>query len=104
MLCDGIFNSCAFAVASSTSSIERLAGVILRYVSAHPEACDSLEGICDWWLMRQRHDDALRDVAAAVEILLERGHIEAWSGAGGRQVYRAKVVQAAEPSLHGRLH
>ena len=74
---------------SNPSSIEEVAQTILRYITAHPDACDSLEGICDWWLTRQRRDDARSDVAAAIERLVSRGRIEASSGVDGLTVYRA---------------
>jgi hypothetical protein len=94
------------AVASCSSSIEEVAQAILRYVTAHPDACDSLEGICDWWLVRQRRDDARRDVAAALESLLASGRIEAWRCADGLTVYRAvrparaRVRTPSSRSLH----
>lgn len=66
-----------------------LAETIMRYIAAHPDACDSLEGICDWWLARQRRDDARRDVASALAYLLAAGQIEASTGPGGLTVYHA---------------
>ncbi|VTU28859.1 hypothetical protein RA8CHR_03835 [Variovorax sp. RA8] len=92
------------AVASCSSSIEEVAQTILRYITAHPDACDSLEGICDWWLVRQRRDDARRDVAAALESLLASGRIEAWSCADGLTVYRAVRPARARTSSSRSLH
>ena len=83
------FNEALIAVTSNPSPIEEVAQTILRYITAHPDACDSLEGICDWWLTRQRRDDARSDVAAAIERLVARGRIEASSGVDGLTVYRA---------------
>lgn len=61
----------------------------MRYLSAHPDACDSLEGICDWWLARQRHDDAKSELAGALDDLLAGGRVEATTDAGGLTVYHA---------------
>ena len=72
----------------SPSSVE-LARTILRYLGAHPGACDSLEGICDWWLARQKRDDLRISVAAALEELVADGRIEASIGTDGRTLYRA---------------
>lgn len=67
-----------------------VADTILRYVTAHPDACDSLEGICDWWLVRQQRDDTRRAVAAALVGLVADGRMEASTGADGLTVYRAR--------------
>lgn len=83
---------------SSTPTVTNVAETILRYVAAHPEACDSLEGICDWWLARQRRDDATREVAAALQYLVACGQIEAATGPGGRTVYRAARPTANRPN------
>lgn len=79
------------AMSYSPSSAD-LAEMILRYVSAHPGACDSLEGICDWWLARQQRDDLRIAVAAALADLVAQGHIEASTGVAGHTVYRAMLA------------
>ena len=66
-----------------------VAETILRYVTAHPDACDSIEGICDWWLVRQRRDDTRNAVAAALKGLVAAGRMEASTGADGLTVYRS---------------
>lgn len=76
------------AMSYSPSSAD-LAEMILRYVSSHPGACDSLEGICDWWLVRQQRDDLRIGVAAALVGLVADGQIEASTGVDGHTVYRA---------------
>lgn len=78
--------------ASTTAEVEE---TILRYIAAHPDACDSLEGISDWWLARQRYDDARSDVAAAIKQLVARGQIEASTGADGLTVYRAPRLRVS---------
>jgi len=83
---------------STTPTVTNVAETILRYVTAHPEACDSLEGICDWWLARQRRDDARCEVAAALQYLVARGEIEVATGPGGRTVYRAARLTASRPN------
>jgi hypothetical protein len=32
---------------------ERIREAILQYLRDYPLACDSIEGICDWWLREQ---------------------------------------------------
>lgn len=66
-----------------------LAALILRYISARPDACDTLEGVSDWWLARQRFEDSRADVAAALQWLIDRGQAQAVRAADGHVVYRA---------------
>ena len=40
---------------------------ILRYLAACPHAADTVAGVVDWWLPRQRYSDAY----AAIEEILE---------------------------------
>ncbi|MDP1913226.1 hypothetical protein [Brevundimonas sp.] len=74
---------------TDTARIRELSLLILRYVASRPGACDSLEGICDWWLMRQRRDESRRNVAAALALLVASGQIETRQGVDGQVVYRA---------------
>ena len=59
----------------------QIAGDVLDYLSAHPEAQDTLEGIIEWWLEEQqiirqtsRVKDALDDLVARGLILERKGH------------------------------
>ena len=72
-----------------------VADTILRYLAAHPDACDSVDGICDWWLVRQQRSDTRVAVAAALEGLVAAGEMEASTGSDGLTVYRA--LRAVRP-------
>jgi hypothetical protein len=54
-----------------------------------PDASDTVEGICQWWIPRQRYLQANSEVLAALELLKTRGQIDAYSGADGQTHYRA---------------
>lgn len=43
-------------------------GAILAYLDEHPRAMDTLEGIAEWWVMRQR----IRTDLALLQTLLDR--------------------------------
>jgi len=49
-----------------------IARAVLRYLKAHPEAKDTLEGIVRWWLERERSERLLEEVERAVTLLLSR--------------------------------
>jgi len=49
---------------------------ILRYLSAHPDASDNLEGITRFWIARQRIHEATEKVESALEALVEEGLLE----------------------------
>jgi len=75
-------------------SVDALAKTILRYVASCPNACDTLDGICDWWIPRQRYFEAKGNVLAALELLKAHGQINTRIGADGQVLYRACGSQA----------
>lgn len=44
---------------------------ILRYIAKRPNSQDSIEGIANWWLMREHIETNLKKIEAAVEGLVE---------------------------------
>ena len=76
------------------NTINELAETILRYVATRPDARDTLDGICDWWIPQQRYVDAKSDVLAALELLNVRGQVESRTGADGQMLYRARQTDA----------
>jgi len=52
-----------------------LAEKILRYLQAHPNASDTLLGIMEWWLLKQRIEIAANDVQKALDQLVVRGFV-----------------------------
>jgi hypothetical protein len=71
-------------------SVDGLAETILRYVAACPNACDTVDGICDWWIPRQRYVEAKGNVLAALELLKARGQIDTRTCADGQVLYCAR--------------
>jgi hypothetical protein len=49
-----------------------LAEEILQYLQAHPNASDTLLGITEWWLLKQRIEIAANDVQKALDQLVAR--------------------------------
>ncbi len=77
---------------------DELAATILRYLESRPDACDTAEGVCQWWIPQQRYVESTRAVIAALGALVVRGKIEARMGLDGELVYRAVHSAAAPPS------
>jgi len=46
------------------------ARAILRYLQAHPEAKDTLDGIAQWWLLREWTERKVAEVERAVSFLV----------------------------------
>jgi hypothetical protein len=59
---------------------------ILRYLLAHQDARDTIEGIAQWWLPRSReYGDA--GIRAALLRLERRGFIYIWKTVSARELY-----------------
>jgi hypothetical protein len=59
-----------------TAADRVLARAILRYLEAHPDAKDTVEGIVQWWLPHEWNESLLRvHVERAVSCLLSQGLI-----------------------------
>lgn len=75
---------------------DAIAEEILRYLRAHPAATDSLDGIVDWWLPRQRYETAKADLESVLQQLVHRGAVEAVELADGSRLYR--LPRRGQPS------
>ena len=64
-----------------------IAAAIRRYVIAHPEAADTLEGIHRWWLLPTLHEESVVSVEQAVERLVAEGVLRQMSLEDGRVIY-----------------
>jgi hypothetical protein len=67
--------------------IRVIAEEIARYLEDHPDAADTLDGIQEWWLFRQRLDESLDGVSKAVEYLLKEGRIARRQASDGTTVF-----------------
>lgn len=63
---------------------------ILRYVERHPRSAETPEGIARWWLSRQRFEEAIEAVQAALDELVLEGKLERHIVPSGTPVYRAR--------------
>jgi hypothetical protein len=68
---------------------EEVAQAILAYLAEHPQAMDSVEGIAEWWLMRQQIRVNVMKLTQVLGELNERGLVEE-IGQGEQRRYRLK--------------
>jgi hypothetical protein len=62
---------------------------ILAYLSAHPEAADSLEGVASWWLPEVGCSATLEAAQEALALLVAEGRITRIDLADGRTLYQS---------------
>jgi hypothetical protein len=72
------------------NAVDEIAEAILRYVTANPDAADTVDGICEWWIPHQPHADTRSDVLAALALLAQRQQIHPRTGVDGQVLYRAR--------------
>jgi hypothetical protein len=67
--------------------IGAIAAAIRRYLQAHPNAFDTVDGIAQWWLPAVRVEASPAAVAAALDELVAAGDVEKRALASGETVY-----------------
>ena len=68
---------------------EEMAESILGYLSEHPQAMDTAEGIAQWWIMRQQVRVNVTTLTQVLHQLAEKGLVEE-IGEGEQRRYRLK--------------
>lgn len=61
--------------------------IILRYVLAHPDAKDAINGIAEYWITRQKVSEQLDEVVGVVDELVGEGILIERVGPGGTCIY-----------------
>ena len=74
---------------------------ILSYLSEHPEASDTPDGITQWWLLEREIRDQSMAVERALGELTSEGWLVASRTAGSLIRYRLNPARAAD--LHSLL-
>jgi hypothetical protein len=60
---------------------------ILDYLAANPAARDTLRGIAEWWLLKQRIVETTSDVESALANLVASGKLSVQEGPDGQIYY-----------------
>ena len=69
---------------------QRIAAAIKDYLSRHPEAADSAEGIAKWWLPGLDARATVADVEQQLDHLHRLGVVDKQLLPDGRALYRAR--------------
>lgn len=69
---------------------------ILGYLQTHPHACDTLEGIAAWWLLRHRIASSLTEVQQVIKQLVAEGVVKQNLGPDGRTTYSLQDDASAD--------
>jgi hypothetical protein len=64
--------------------------LVMDYLQKNLEAGDTLEGIANWWLERERIEQVVDEVAAVLEELVKKGNIQVVRTPGGVSVYKIR--------------
>jgi hypothetical protein len=73
---------------SANKNRSSLANEVLQYLVNHERACDTVEGIVDWWLPMQEIRYAISQVEAALRELVASGFVISQPTSDGRMHYR----------------
>jgi hypothetical protein len=66
-----------------------LARVVIGYLAEHPHAMDNVQGIAEWWVMRQQVRVEVETLVKILRQLLDEGLIEKVESANG-PLYRLR--------------
>jgi hypothetical protein len=69
---------------------------VLEYLSKNPDAMDTLEGIAEWWVMRQRIHIGVTNLSRVLDQLVEDGLVED-IGPMERPRYRLRTKSGSSP-------
>lgn len=81
-------------VDAATQADAQLRALVLGYLEEHPTAMDTLDGIAEWWVLRQQIEIEVRRVSRVLTALVADGLLEVHDQAGIR-FYRRRPDVAA---------
>lgn len=69
---------------------DEIESAVIGYLRSHPDAADTLDGIVDWWLPRQRYETERARIEAVLSALVARGLLRRSGLPGGAELYALK--------------
>ncbi|MBT8339634.1 MAG: hypothetical protein HKP58_09435 [Desulfatitalea sp.] len=74
----------------SNLDVVDIAESIKHYLGKRPDAADTLEGVANWWLLRQRYEIAMDIVQEALDVLIKQGVVTTITPHGSEIIYKLK--------------
>ena len=82
--------------------VDRLTRAIVRYVNAHPNASDTLEGVARWWVASDAERAPIDLLQRALDTLTDRHVLTRRVLPDGRQAYAASTSRTDDESAEER--
>jgi hypothetical protein len=79
-------------VGATSERTMTIAQIIDRYVTEHPRAADTAEGVRSWWIGGERYGDSPDDVEKALDHLVEIGRLRRTVLPDGAAIYQAETA------------
>lgn len=64
---------------------------IIEYLRAHPSAADTMDGIIQWWLIRQRYETARDIIQKALDDLVEQGILDYIETGNDKKIFLSRT-------------
>ena len=88
-------------MASNQSTVRPMAQQILAYLSRHPGAQDTVEGIAGWWLLEEKIWSSLTETQMVLDQLVEAKLVTKRTALDGKCYYRtapkSKQMKKTQP-------
>ena len=104
-----IYRAARTVMRTNENEQRKICHYILAYLADNPDAGDTLDGIVEWWLLRQRVRFETRNVSEAVARLVSEELIEEHGEADSNIIYRVNrtkdhVIRNLLNSTNGSIH
>ena len=78
---------------SDDSDVEHIAEYIVSYLNNHPNAADTVEGITEWWLLRQQIEISSALVQEALDYLVSESVVKINVNLSANKVYSKMISE-----------
>ena len=78
---------------SNDSDVKQIAECIVSYLNSHPNAADTVEGITEWWLLRQQIEVSSALVQQALDCLVSKSVVKFNVNLSGNKVYSKNISE-----------
>jgi hypothetical protein len=83
-------------------TIDRLMRAIVRYLDAHPNASDTLEGVARWWVASDAEHAPVDALQRALDLLTDRHVLTRRMLPAGRRSYAARTIRTDDDRAEER--